>query len=196
MEKLGRSNDVPHDLKDHLIRFSANDAYQPYPIWEIADPDMWHSKYSDGEFFEDKIVIVGPSARRVGDVLVGFLSTSNIFIDNPVSSEIKGAVMHLNVLAATMDHEFLRKLPVALDLVIVTVFGLLAWLLLGYVGRWLICLLSFLGLSVAYLLLAFLLYNLLGIFVPIVPPLLTLACGFLGFIAQQIHKRSRGMVHG
>src|SRR5213080_4806146 len=62
MEKLGRSNEVPHDLQDHLIRFSATDAYQPHPIWEIADPDMWHSKYSDGEFFEDKIVIVGPSA--------------------------------------------------------------------------------------------------------------------------------------
>jgi CHASE2 domain-containing sensor protein len=186
MEKLGRSNDVPHDLKDHLIRFSATDAYQPYPIWEIADPDLWHSKYSDGEFFEDKIVIVGPSASKLGDV-----------IDNPISSEIKGPVMHLNVLAATMDHEFLRKLPVALDLVIVAVFGLLGWLLLSYVGRWLICLLSFLGLSVAYLFLAFLLYNLLGIFVPIVPPLLTLlACGFLGFIAQQIHKRSHGMVHG
>jgi CHASE2 domain-containing sensor protein len=186
MEKLGRSNDVPHDLKDHLIRFSATDAYQPYPIWEIADPDIWHSKYSDGEFFEDKIVIVGASASKLGDVF-----------DNPISPEIKGPVMQLNVLAATMDHEFLRKLPVALDLVIVAVFGLLAWLLLGCVGRWLICLLSFLGLSVGYLLLAFLLYNLLGIFVPIVPPLLTLlACGFLGFIAQQIHKRLHGMVHG
>jgi CHASE2 domain-containing sensor protein len=186
MEKLGRSNDVPHDLKDHLIRFSATDAYPPYPIWEIADPDMWHSKYSDGEFFEDKIVIIGPSAPKLGDV-----------IDNPISSEIKGSVMHLNVLAATMDHEFLRKLPVALDLVIVAVFGLLAWLLLAYVGRWLICLLSFVGLGVAYLLLTFMLYNFLGIFVPIFPPLLTLlASGFLGFIAQEIHKRSRSVVHG
>jgi CHASE2 domain-containing sensor protein len=188
MEKLGRSNEVPHDLQDHLIRFSATDAYQAYPVWEIADPDMWHSKYSDGEFFEDKIVIVGPSATRLRDV---------IDIDNPVSPEIKGAVMHLNVLAATMNHEFLRKLPVALDLLIVAVFGFLAWLVLSYVGRWLICLLSFLGFSVAYLLLAFLLYNVLGIFVPIVPPLLTLlACGFLGFIVQQLHKRSHGMVHG
>ena len=186
MEKLGRSNEVPHDLQDHLIRFSATDAYQPYPVWEIADPDMWHSKYSDGEFFEDKIVIVGPSAPKLHDVY-----------DNPISPEIKGPVMHLNVLAATMDHEFLRKLPVALDLLIVSVFGLLAWLLLGYVGRWLICLLSFLGLSVAYLSLAFLLYNFLGIFVPIVPPLMTLlGCGFLGFIAQQLHKRSHSMVHG
>jgi len=186
MEKLGRSNEVPHDLQNHLIRFSATDAYQPYPIWEIADPDMWHSKYSDGEFFEDKIVIVGASAPKLGDVF-----------DNPISAEIKGPVMHLNVLAATMDHEFLRKLPVALDLVIVSVFGLLAWLLLGCIGRSWICLLSFLGVSVAYLSLAFLLYNLLGIFVPIFPPLMTLlGCGFLGFVAQQLHKRSHSMVHG
>jgi CHASE2 domain-containing sensor protein len=184
MEKLGTSNEVPRDFQDHLIRFSATDAYQPYPIWEIADPDLWHSKYSDGEFFEDKIVIVGPSASKLGDV-----------INNPIGPEIKGPVMHLNVLAATMDHEFLRKLPVALDLVIVAVFGLLAWLLLGCVERWFICLLSFLGFSVAYLLLAFLLHNLLGIFVPIVPSLLTLlACGVLGFVAQQIHKRSHSMM--
>jgi len=186
MEKLGRYNEVPHDFQDHLIRFSVTDAYQPYPIWEIADPDMWHSKYSDGEFFEGKIVIVGPSAPKLG-----------VVIDNPISPEIKGPVMHLNVLAATMDHEFLRRLPVALDLLIVSVFGVLAWLLLGRIGRWLICLLSFLGLSVAYLLLAFLLYNLLEIFVPIVPPLMTLlGCGFLGFVAQQLHKRSHSMVHG
>ena len=187
MEKLGRSNEVPHDSQDHLIRFSATDAYQPYPVWEIADPDMWHSKYSDGEFFEDKIVVVGPSATyKLHDV-----------IDNPIGPEIKGPVMLLNVLAATMDHEFLRKLPVALGLVIVSVFGLLAWLLLGCVGRWWICLLSFLALSVAYLLLAFLLYNFLGIFVPIFPPLVTLlGCGFLGFVAQQLHKRSHSMVHG
>ena len=186
MEKLGRYNEVPHDLQDHLIRFSATDAYQPHPVWEIADSDMWHSKYSDGEFFEGKIVIVGASASVLGDV-----------IDNPISPEIKGPVMHLNVLAATMDHEFLRKLPVALDLVIVSVFGLLAWLLLGRIGRWLICLLSFLGLSVAYLLLAFLLYNFLGIFVPVLPPLMTLlVCGFLGFVSQQIYKRSRSVVQG
>ena len=186
MEKLGRSNEVPHDLQDHLIRFSATDAYQPHPVWEIADSDMWHSKYSDGEFFEGKIVIVGASASVLRDV-----------IDNPISPEIKGPVMHLNVLAATMDHEFLRRLPIALDLLIVSVFGLLAWLLLGYVGRWLICLLSFLALSVAYLLLAFVLYNFLGIFVPVLPPLVTLlACGFLGFVAQQIYKRSRSVVHG
>jgi CHASE2 domain-containing sensor protein/class 3 adenylate cyclase len=186
MEKLGRSNEVPHDSQDHLIRFSATDAYQPYPVWEIADPDMWHSKYSDGELFEGKIVVVGASAPKLGDV-----------VDNPIGPEIKGPVMHLNVLAATMDHEFLRRLPVALDLVIVLVFGVLAWLLLGYIWRWLICLLSFLGLSVAYLLLAFLLYNFLGIFVPIFPPLLTLlACGFLGFVAQQLHTRSHDMVHG
>ena len=186
MEKLGRSNEVPHDSQDHLIRFSATDAYQPYPVWEIADPDMWHSKYSDGELFEGKIVVVGASAPKLGDV-----------VDNPIGPEIKGPVMQLNVLAATMDHEFLRKLPVALDLLIVSVFGVLAWLLLGRIGRRLICLLSFLALSAAYLLLAFLLYNLLGIFVPIFPPLLTLlACGFLGFVAQQFLKRSHSMLHG
>jgi CHASE2 domain-containing sensor protein len=166
-----------------LIRFSATDAYQPHPVWEIADPDMWHSKYSDGEFFEGKIVIVGASATKLGDVIV---------IDNPISPEIKGPVMQLNVLAATMDHEFLRKLPVTLDLVIVAVFGLLAWLVLGRVGQWWICLLLFVAFSVAYLLLAFLLYNFLGIFVPIFPLLMTsLGCGFLGFVAQQIYKRSK-----
>jgi CHASE2 domain-containing sensor protein len=187
MEKLGRSNEIPHDLQDHLIRFSATDAYQPYPDWEIADPDVWHSKYSDGEFFEGKIVIVGASATKAHDD----------FVHNPISGEIKGAVMHLNVLAATMDHEFLRRLPIVLDLLIVSMFGLLAWLLLAYVGRWWICLLSFLALSVAYLLLAFLLYNFLGIFVPIFPPLMTLlGCGFLGFVAQPLHKRSHSMVHG
>ena len=125
MEKLGRSNEVPHDLQDHLIRFSATDAYQPYPVWEIANPDMWHSKYSDGEFFEGKIVIIGASATKLGDVIA---------IDNPISREIKGSVMHLNVFVETNDLHSSCELPIVLDLLIVSMFGLFAWLLLGYVG--------------------------------------------------------------
>ena len=45
-----------------MLRFSANDAYPPRPLYEVFDPKFWHANYGDGAFFKDKVVDRG----RVG----------------------------------------------------------------------------------------------------------------------------------
>ena len=52
-------NDVPRDFHGHMIRFTALDAFEPRPLYEVFDPKLWHANYADGAFFKDKIVMVG-----------------------------------------------------------------------------------------------------------------------------------------
>ncbi len=96
--KLGRDADVIYDQRDHLFRFSSNDAYVPRPLYEVFDPKFWHANYAGGAFFKNKIVIVGASAQILHD-----------FIDTPMSPSTLGPVVHLQVLAAASAHEFLHQ---------------------------------------------------------------------------------------
>ena len=62
LAKMGY-RDMPHDFRGHMIRFTAPDAFEPRPLYEVFDPKLWHANYADGAFFKDKIVMVGPSAQ-------------------------------------------------------------------------------------------------------------------------------------
>src|SRR5216117_4540490 len=68
LTKIGHASDVPQDFDGHMIRFSAVDAYEPRPLYEVFDPKFWHANYADGAFFKDKIIIVGASAQVEHDV--------------------------------------------------------------------------------------------------------------------------------
>lgn len=41
--------------------------YRMYPIYEIFVPDLWKANYKNGEFFKDKIVLIGPAASIFQD---------------------------------------------------------------------------------------------------------------------------------
>lgn len=41
--------------------------YRMYPIYEIFVPDLWKANYKSGEFFKDKIVLLGPAASIFQD---------------------------------------------------------------------------------------------------------------------------------
>ncbi len=50
VQKLGRADDVPHDQRGHMFRFSAADAYRPRSLYEVFDPKLWRANYNDGAF--------------------------------------------------------------------------------------------------------------------------------------------------
>src|ERR1700704_5466096 len=160
LEKIGRGKDVPRDLDAHLIRFSALGAYRPFPLYEILDAKLWHSNYQDGAFFKDKIVVLGASAQVMHD-----------FVDTPLSPETPGPVLHLHAMAAAMDHEFLRNTAVRTDLILVCVFGVLAWALVAYVRRPLLSILLMVIITLVYLGAVRLFYDRSGLLVLTVPVL-------------------------
>jgi adenylate cyclase len=166
LEKLGAAADVPRDLKARLIRFSAPDAFRLRPVHEVFDPKSWHSNYADGAFFKDSVVIVGSSAQIAHDAL-----------PTPLGPDTPGAALHLHAIAAAMEHQFLRPAPAGVGYALIGGAGALAWVLVGFVRKPLICLVALVALATAYVGAARLVYDWFGLFILVVP---TLAIFLLG----------------
>ena len=173
LTKLGRVNDLPRDFHGHMIRFTALDAFEPRPLYEVFDPKFWHANYGDGAFFKGKIVMVGPSAQVLHDL-----------VDTPISPTTLGPALHLQAMAAALGHEFLRPTPPKTGLLLVSAAGLVAWSLVGFLRRPLLCLGALVVIAGAYLGAARLFYDkngLLLLTVPVVSALLLSGLFSLGF---------------
>src|SRR5215475_16141138 len=173
LDKIGHAKDVPQDFRGHLIRFTSPDAFVPWPFYEVFDPKFWHANYADGAFFKDKIVIVGSSAQVAHD-----------FVDTPMSPTTFGPALHLQAMAAAMNHEFLRPTPAKAGLVLVGAAGLAAWLLVAFLRRPLLCLGTLVLITAAYLGLTRLCYDRTGLLlltIPVLSGLLLSGSFSLGF---------------
>jgi len=167
LTKLGHIADIPQDQRDHLFRFSSNDAYPPFPLWEVFLPSLWHANYGDGAIFKDKIVIVGGSSQILHD-----------FIVTPMNPAAPGPAVHLQVIAATEAHEFLRQTPTRVMLLLVLAAGMIGWGVIPFLRRPILSLFSLIAIAVIYLAVARLAYDRSGFILATVPVLSTfLLCG-------------------
>jgi adenylate cyclase len=160
LAKIGHANDVPNDFHGHMIRFTSPDAFASRPLYEVFDPKFWHANYADGAFFKDKIIIVGSSAQVMHDVF-----------DTPMSPTTSGPALHLQAMAAAINHEFLRPTPAKTGLALVGAAGLAAWLLVAFLRRPLLCLGTLVLITAAYLGVARLCYDRTGLLLLTVPVL-------------------------
>ncbi len=173
LEQMGRGADVPQDHAAHFFRFSADDAYQPRPLYEVFDPKFWHANYQDGAFFQGKVVLVGGTAQIWHDV-----------VDTPLGPGRLGPKLHLEVMAAALAHQFLWMTPLWADFALVVGAGLLAWLLIAFVRRPGLVLALLAGITLAYLAVARIGFDragLLLITVPVLTVFLLSGLGSLGY---------------
>jgi adenylate cyclase len=182
LNKLGRADAVPGDLDVHAIRFGPPDAYVSRPLYEVFLSKTWHANYADGAFFKDKIVIVGASAQILHDTVA-----------TPVDENMYGPVMHLHTLAAALDHEFLREVTTNTDFVFVFAAALLAWSIVAFVRRPLLCILILAVVAGAYVLAARILYDRASLLLIVVPPLIVFTTsGLFGlgfeYVLERIEK--------
>jgi adenylate cyclase len=152
LKKLGHGDAVPSDLNVRSIRFGPPDAYAPRPLYEVFLPKTWHLNYQDGAFFKDKIVIVGASAQIMHDTVA-----------TPVDENMYGTVLQLHTLAAALDGEFLRELRTNTGFFFVVAAALLAWSIVAFVRRPLLCILILAVVAGAYLVAARILYDRAGL---------------------------------
>ncbi|HWY41083.1 MAG TPA: adenylate/guanylate cyclase domain-containing protein [Chthoniobacterales bacterium] len=170
LRKLGRADDIPADLQGHLLRFGEVNAYPPRPLWEVFDPKSWKANYQDNAFFKDKIVIVGASSQIAHDVF-----------DTPINVETPGPVFHLYALAAAMDHEFIRDTPIRAGLILVLIGGAAAWTIVAFLRRPFLTFATLVLVAAAYLGLARIVYDRVGLLLMVVPPMSAfLATGLSG----------------
>jgi adenylate cyclase len=173
LTKIGHGNDVPRDFRGHMIRFTALDAFEPRPLYEVFDSKLWHTNYADGAFFKDKIVMVGPSAQILHDL-----------VDTPLSPTTPGPSLHLQAMAAALHHEFLQGTPEKTGLALVGAAGAMAWLLVAFLRRPLVCLGALIAIAVVYLGASRLFYDKSGLLlltVPVLSALLISGLFSLGF---------------
>ena len=167
LTKLGHAADIPQDQRDHLFRFSSNDAYPPVPLWQVFHPSFWKANYADGAIFKDKIVILGASSQIQHD-----------FIVTPMNPAAPGPAVHLQVIAATEAHEFLHQTPTGVMLALVPAAGVIGWGLIPFWRRPIPSLFSLIVVTVIYLTAARVAYDRSGFFLASVPVLSTfLLCG-------------------
>ncbi len=140
LQQMGRGDAVPKDDRARMIRFSANDAYQPVSLYEVFDPKFWHANFRDGQFFKDKVVVVGASAQVLHD-----------FVSTPLEPARAGPKLHLETMAAALARQFLRMTSLPVDYGLVAGAGLLAWLLIAFVRRPGLALTLLFASSLAYL---------------------------------------------
>ena len=95
-------------------------------------------------------------------------------VDTPLSPNTLGPAVHLQAMAAVMGHEFLRPTPPKVELALVAAAGLVAWSLVSFLRRPLLCVGALIAIMAIYLGTARLFYDKTGLLLLTVPALAAL----------------------
>ncbi|HVR36537.1 MAG TPA: adenylate/guanylate cyclase domain-containing protein [Methylomirabilota bacterium] len=174
LQKFGRADLVPDGSDPVRFRY-AGYGYKVHPIGDVLSPGIWEQNYQNGEFFRDKIVLVGPTAEIFHD------RHNTAFAH--LSDQMSGPEIHLNVIASALHGEFLRDASRAATLAVIALSGIFAGALCFIVRQPMKRLLAVVGLSAGYWFLAQLLFDQIGWVVPVVVPLLVLITSSIVLLA-------------
>jgi adenylate cyclase len=177
LSKLGKEDLIPR--KPRCFRF-AND-FAPKPLWQIFAPRTWEAHpYKSGEFFRDKIVLIGPEGDWAHDIL-----------RTPLG-EIPGPTVHLHALNAALNRDFVREPSRTANLTGILIAGLAAWALGAFLAQPFLRFITFIVGSVAYYFAAGFIFDLQSgaTIIALVPPLLAAnGSGLVWLICQQVIDR-------
>jgi len=160
LRKLGFTSRIPGAGQSGIIRFGPSDAYQPRSLYEIFVPAYWEHNYGNGNFFKDKIVLVGSALAIEHDVH-----------PTPIGGATSGPLIHFHAIAAAVDGEFLNETSPRANLLLLLGAGLAAWLVVTFVRQTLLALLLLLASSAGYLAAVVWLYNAHNLFLLTLPVL-------------------------
>jgi serine/threonine protein kinase len=164
LRKFGRPDLIPLGFDARLFRYTApaDQAYKPEPLRQVLSPKLWEKKYDNGKFFKDKIVLIGPAAELFHD-------THNTPFTNP--KPMSGLEIDLNILNAALHGEFLGERSPVASLFIIAMSGVIAGALRFLVRQPARRFLIVVGLSVAYVVFAQLLFDHARQVIPLGAPL-------------------------
>jgi adenylate cyclase len=177
--------EVPENPNHEPLRFrySVPGSVRVVSLFEVFVPKFWRSNYAGGEFFKDRIVLVGATAERLHD-----------FHLTPWG-KLSGPEINLHALAAMLRGSWLSQAGLASTIVAI-VFAALAAVALTFFFRSsaksLVAGLA--GGAILWLCLCGAVLWLFSYFLPAAAPLLTwLVCGFAGVACDvSIERRERG----
>jgi len=183
LQKGGHNDLIPKGPQPRTMRYAGPplEAFPHFPIYQIFDDKKWADDFKNGDFFRDKIVLVGPQ----GDFAKDKSSTPYGLMD--------GAEIHLNAINDVLQGDFLQRSSSGLTCSSIFLFGALAFALalsIAHIGLRFLATLAILGLYTLALIWA---YNGPGWLLPAVAPI-GVFCGATGvgfiydFVLTQIEK--------
>lgn len=187
LAKLGERDHIPSELEPLRFRYTAPPdlGFPAHRIGDVVWPSTWEANYQGGEFFKDKLVLIGP--------------TAHIFQDRhrtPFAvpkSEMLGPELHLNIINAALHDSFLRELPFAGNAAIIAFFGMLAMIVSTAIHSPLTRVIALVMSSGTFLLIVQGLYDSADLVVTVASPLLALNGGALlamtfDFVIERIQR--------
>ena len=114
--KAGFADRVPPGRGEHLFRYTAppRQGFRPHSLFEIFVPEYWAQNYGSGEFFRDKIVVIGAEGNWQHDEHA-----------TPFGS-MPGPEVHLNAINAALRGELIHEVPSTTRRLIIAAGALLA----------------------------------------------------------------------
>jgi adenylate cyclase len=184
-QKMGMEHCIPDDLQAHEIRLTGapRTAFPPHSVFEIFVPQYWQHNYRNGEFFRNKVVVVGAEGNWQHDEHQTALGL------------MPGPELHLNSLNAALHHEFIREMSPA-TVALATALAAIVALALSLLCRspWL-RLIFLTGVDVLGWLLVLQIFNRWSVYVPLVSPLcqlnLTVLFGLVTDFTQERIEKNR-----
>jgi adenylate cyclase len=177
LSNLGHEDLIPREPR--CIRFASG--FAPVPLWRIFSPKIWESPpFGSGEFFRDKIVLIGPEGDWAHDVL-----------GTPLG-ETPGPALHLHALNAALNRDFVREPSPAANLATILIAGIAAWALSTFLAQPFLRFIVFIVGSVAYFFLARFVFNLESgaTILALAPPLLAAnGSGLVWLVCEQVIDR-------
>ena len=161
LRHAGMPEILPKEETAKRFRYTARpgEGYRMLPISQILDRKIWEANYLRQEAFKNKIVLIGPAAK--------------IFHDEhrtPFHQNMLGPEIHLNILAAALQADFLEEASPTTDFLLTSWAGLVGWLLIWRFPR-LFQRFVMAGLVLGlYLLTSQLLYDRTNVYIAIVAP--------------------------
>lgn len=119
--------DYPPRRGDFVQFYGPAHTFQHLPFWYVLDPDPWANHLNNGEFFQDKIVLIGATAKSLQDFHRAPFSQT-LFHPEPMA----GVEILANDLANLRRGNALRQLPYPWLRAVLVVgagagFGMLLW---------------------------------------------------------------------
>jgi adenylate cyclase len=178
--KAGFIDGVPPDLDSHAFRFTAapQRGFPAHSLFEIFTPSFWKQNYQSGEFFRNKIVIVGADGNWQHD-------------DHPTPfGRMSGAELHLNAINAALHHEFIREVSPATACTLSFVAGLIGVALSLVIRLPWLRLAALVGVGLTAFWIALIIFNYLSVYMPMIAPMAELnGTVFLGLISDFTSER-------
>ncbi|AOY83703.1 serine/threonine-protein kinase [Moorena producens JHB] len=117
--------------KPENIFFYGSDVFPSIPFWYVLDDNRWHTRLEDGKSFQDKIVLIGPTASSLPD-----------FHRTPVSDRMAGVEINANAIATLLEgRAIVQAIPNPIHRGVLIFLGVtVVRYLFSRIKRWQVCL--------------------------------------------------------